>query len=244
MSSTRRTRWTAVVAALAVAVLWAGPAAAQGQQDADDDRGGLSVAVQAGYQSVDLEALDARLEDRGIPTFGEDYVTLGVMAGVLLDPVLLEAEAEALVQKERTTADFRRELGGGRIQVNLGYPLYATERLRLRPYGGLGVGTIRFESVEHGPVPFDELVEESGPATRLTRTELLLQLGLGAEFDVSGWSPGARIGYSFAPAGGTWKAEEVRILDGPDVGVEGFFVKGTVGFGGWSLPGTGEETAR
>lgn len=242
MKPTGRTARTTALAALVLSVLWAAPAAAQERDDPDDDGGGgLRVAVQAGYQAVDLEALNARLEERAIPTFGEDYLTIGATAGLPLDPVLLEAEAEALVQKERTTEDFRRTLGGGRIQLNLGYPVYATDRLRLRPYGGLGVGTIRLESVEHGPVPFDELLEDSGPATRLHNTELVLQLGLGGDVDLDGWTLGARAGYSFAPNAGDWKAEDVQILEGPDVGIEGFFVKGSVGFGGWSPPGDGGE---
>jgi|GEM_PF-3932511 len=243
MKPTGRTARTTGLVALALSVLWAAPAAAQEPDDPDGDGGGgLRVAVQAGYQSVDLEALNARLEERGIPTFGDDYLTVGATAGVLLDPVLLEAEAEALVEKERITEDFERTLGGGRVQLNLGYPVYATERLQLRPYGGLGVGTIRFESVETGPVPFDELLEDAGPAARLHNTELLLQLGLGADVDVDGWSLGARAGYSFAPNAGDWKAEDVQILEAPDVGIEGFFVKGSVGFGGWSPPGDGGES--
>ena len=243
MKSTGRTVWTTALAALWLSVVWAAPAAAQ-ERDApgEDGGGGLRVAVQAGYQAVDLEALNARLDGRGIPTFGEDYLTVGATAGVVLDPVLLEAEAEALVQKERITEDFERTLGGGRVQLNLGYPLYATERLQLRPYGGLGVGTIRFESVETGPVPFDELLDDAGPAARLHNTELVLQLGLGGDVDLGGWSLGARAGYSFAPNAGDWKAEDVQILEAPDVGIEGFFVKGSVGFGGWSPPGDGGES--
>jgi len=226
--------WTTALAAL---VLCAAPAAAQEDEDPDGGDGGqLRVALQAGYQSIDLEELNARLDGRGLAPFSDDYLTVGATASLLIHPVLAQAEAEALVEKEITTVDFRRQLGGGRFYLNLGWPVYPTERSRLYPYGGIGVGTLRLESVETGPVPFDELLEDSGPATRLNNTEVVLQLGLGADVNVDGWSLGARTGYAFAPAEGDWKAEEIDVLDGPDIGLEGFFVKGSVGIGGWSLP--------
>lgn len=239
MSGRAWTTWTTV---LAVLLLCAAPAVAQQDEEADEGDGGqLRVALQAGYQEIDAEALNARLGGRGIPTFSDDFLSLGATAGVVFDPVLVEAEAEALVEKKSTTLDFRRKLSGGRLYVNLGWPVYPTRRLRLHPYGGVGVGTVRLESVETGPVPFDELLDDAGPATRLHNTEVVLQLGLGADVNLNGWSLGARTGYAFAPADADWKAEDVPVLDGPDVGLEGFFVKGSVGLGGWSVPGGGDD---
>lgn len=57
---------------------------------------------------------------------------------------------------------------------------------------------------------------------------------MGADFHLGSFTVGARGGCSFAPASPEWRWEDVEILNGPDVGIEGSLLKASVGLGGWA----------
>lgn len=227
--------------ALIVAVGLFGSVPAFGQQgpgdDADDEAGALRAArvgLTVGYQAVDIEALNDRLGARDLPRFSDDYLTVGVTADLRLGSVLVGAELEGLAKHDEPTADFDRTLAGGRAVLNLGWIARPTDRIRVFPYGGVGAGSLRLESVQQAPVQFDDLLEDPGPGAKIVTTEVLLQAGVGADFHLGSFTVGARGGYSFAPASPEWRWEDVEILNGPDVGIEGFFLKASVGLGGWA----------
>lgn len=221
-----------VCALLAAISVCAAPATAQEDDDGEDrDDDDTRVALTVGVQTVDVAALNGRLEARGRPTFGEEHALFGATVALPVGPAVLEAEAEGLGSGERTTPELEQSLSAGRFWVNAGWPIRLGGRgsARLRPYGGVGAATLTLESVQHGPVDFDEALEEGGPGTRLENREALFQAGVALTVPLGDWSLGARAGWAFAPFEGDWTADETTVLSGPDVGLGGFFLKGSFG---------------
>lgn len=215
-----------------VALALAGPRPLDAQARARDADASGRLYLTGGLQVVDLDALNARLAGRALPTFGEECALLGLGLDMQHGALLLGVEGSMLVEREESTAGSTRTLGGGALGLRLGYVFQATPRVRVYPLGGIGWTTVAFESVDTDDVFFDDLLEDPGPGATLSTGDVQLQLGGGLDLHVGARTTlGVRAGYAFSPGDSDWEWEDVDVQDGPDVGLEGFFVQGSVGWG-------------
>ncbi|NIR36520.1 MAG: hypothetical protein GWO22_11140, partial [Actinobacteria bacterium] len=68
------------------------PAIAQDRPDDGGRRIGGWVQVMVGYQPLDLDELNGRLGARGIPTFSDEFITLGGAVQGRIDQLFVSAE--------------------------------------------------------------------------------------------------------------------------------------------------------
>lgn len=223
-------RSVATIAALSVLALsTAGPLSAQAEADG---RGAGRLFVSGGVQVVDTEELNQLLESRGLPPLSDEHVTLGLGIDQQSGRWLLGGEAALLLAEEETGDGFERSLSGryGLLEAGFVFPL--ADGLRVYPLAGLGRSDLDFTTTRDGSVAFDELLEGPGPGSEVSTGGWILQPGLGLDLVTGGFSVGVRGGYVFAPGEAEWEAEEITVEGGPDVGLEGFFVRATLGVAG------------
>lgn len=218
------TRTTALLAALALLALLAGaPGPASGQD-------GGRLYFSAGLQTLEIDELNDRLEADGLPTFDDRPVTLGVGLDRQSGSWLLGAEVAMLLAEEETGGGFERSLDGRLALLEAGYVVPLAGGLRVYPLAGVGLSDLSLTTSQEGSVPFDDLLEGPGPGSEVTTGGFVLQPGLGLDLVAGGLTVGLRGGWTFSPGEAEWEAADVTVDGGPDVGMEGPFLRASVGF--------------
>lgn len=215
------TRTTAALAALALLAAAAAPLAGQ-------DGGRLFFS--AGVQTVDVDELNGRLDARGLPTFDDRPVTLGVGLDQQSGPWLLGAEAVMMLAEEETADGFERSLDGRFALIEAGYVVPLGGGIRVYPLAGVGLSDLDFTTSREGSVPFDGLLEGPGPGSEVTTGGFVLQPGVGVDLVSGGVTVGVRGGWMFSPGEAEWEASDVTVEGGPDAGIEGMFLRASIGF--------------
>lgn len=214
-------RCVAGLAAILACAAAAGPLAGQ-------DGGRLFFS--AGMQGTDVDELNALLAAEGLPTFDDRHVTLGVGLDRQSGPWLLGAEATMLLAEEEAGGGFERSIDGRYGVIETGYVVPLGGGLRVYPLAGVGLSDVDFTTSQEGSVAFDELLEGPGPGSEVSTGGVILQPGLGADLVSGGVTLGVRGGWVFSPGEAEWEAADVTVEGGPDVGMEGFFLRASVGF--------------
>lgn len=237
MKTTRGNRWLRLLAALTVATLGGAlvPIALGAQQvRLTTGRGYLQV----GLHTLDLEDLNLSLRAEGIPEFEERFYTLGGGGHVERGRALIGGEGHGLLEHSETSGGFKRRLSGGYGFFDLGYLFVRNPRLRAYALGGLGGGGIGLKAEERTVVSFEEVLEDPRLGSTLSTGGLLFQLAGGADYvfrlrddpgAARGLAVGVRAGYVFSPGEGEWRVNGTEAAGGPEVGVEGLFVRLSVG---------------
>jgi len=249
---TRRTRPSpraALAAALALAL--ATPLAAQ------NDFGGRG-AFQAGWQTPDLDGLNASLAGAGFPTFDDGFLTLGGFGLWGAGDVLLGFEGHGFLPREEDTADgtYRTRLTGGYGMFNLGWLAWSDDRLDVYPIFGVGGGAMQLDLIERTSPLFDDVLDDPARSSRLASETWLLSAAVGADWRFGGGDDdrrerarrdrdddedddgrgglflGVRTGWVWAPGDVNWELDELNdVAGGPETAPTGFFVR--LSIGGW-----------
>lgn len=214
-------RTSALLAALALLAAASAPASGQ-------DGGRLYFS--AGLQTLEIDELNGRLEAAGLPTFDDRPVTLGVGLDRQSGSWMLGAEAVMLLAEEETADGFERSLDGRLALLEAGYVVPLAAGLRVYPLAGVGLSDLDLTTSREGSVPFDDLLEGPGPGSEVTTGGFVLQPGLGLDLVTGGVTVGVRGGWMFSPGEADWEAADVTVEGGPDVGMEGPFLRASVGF--------------
>lgn len=215
------TRTSALLAA--VALLAAASVPVSGQD-------GGRLYFSAGLQTLEIDELNGLLEADGLPTFDDRPVTLGVGLDRQSGSWLLGAEAVMMLAEEETAGGFERSLDGRFALLEAGYVVSLGGGLRVYPLAGVGLSDLSLATSQEGSVPFDDLLEGPGPGSKVTTGGFVLQPGLGVDLVAGGVTIGVRGGWMLSPGEAEWEAADVTVEGGPDVGMEGPFLRASVGF--------------
>jgi hypothetical protein len=228
---------------LLAALIGAQPIVAQGSADDDTHTFGQGFFM-IGWQQLDVDELNTRLEANGFPSLSENLLSLGGGGWAVKNDFLIGGEGHGLIGREETTSDgeFMTRLSGGYGQLDLGYRVFASERLGVSPILGIGAGAAAVDLVEvvdDASRTFDDVLSDPLTRTRLTAAGFLFDLSVMLDVriarndDEGGFAFGTRVGYAYSPDGWDWQFNDgVEATGGPDVGIRGFYVRVMVG--GWN----------
>jgi len=239
-----------LVAALVAALTAASALPALGQ-DGPRPRG----FFQAGYQTPDVDGLNAALSGAGLPEFDDGFLTLGGGGFFTAGRFLIGGEGHGMLTGEETTLDgeFRNRLTGGYGMFNLGYAAWSDGPLDLYPILGIGGGGMQLEIIERSAPVFDDVLADPGTSTRLSSGGLLLSASLGLDYRFgagrspdrdpdaeadgeggdSGFLLGVRAGWVWAPGDVIWELDQLNdVAGGPATAPTGFHLR--ISIGGWS----------
>jgi hypothetical protein len=193
--------------------------------------------LQMGIQEVDLDELNARLAPFGVPTFDEGFFTFGGGGHFEVGRLLLGAEGHALMEQSETTSGFERELSGGTGFFDVGFILIREQNARAYAILGLGAGGMVLQTWERSLPSFDDVMADPRRGSVLTVGGFMAQVSVGADY-IARLSPdyaaniGFRAGYLLAPGTDDWRLNGTDLPGGPEVAMEGLFVRFSIGAGG------------
>ncbi len=188
--------------------------------------------------------LDARLAANGRPTFGRTPLA-PTFGGYwrLSGGATVGGEWHGLLFEEAQGIG----LGGGYGTLGVGYTVTLSRRARVYRRLGVGLGGVGLWTAPEGAsIGFDEALTDPKPApdchnpwpnchSSLGREGVVVDLGAGAELDLSGRTPGPmlglRLGYLVMPSPTDWRLNNQRVVhDGPDATLTGPYARIMVGW--------------
>jgi hypothetical protein len=193
---------------------------------------------QAGIHWIDLESLNFRLAQSGIPPFEQHFLTLGGGGHVEFDRIMIGGEGHGLLEQEQTAGGFERELVGGYGFFDVGFLFVQEPDLRAYVLAGLGGGGFELQSEQRLLTTFDEVLANPSLGAEMTITAFLLQAAIGVDYiarfngggGFRGLSVGLRAGFTYAPTTGEWEFNDTDAPGGPELGMTGPYIR--LSFGG------------
>jgi hypothetical protein len=167
-----------------------------------------------GVSFLSLDKLNQVLGDNNRAQFQSSFLNIGGGGYGVLNKIMIGGEGFGILSQKRDKENFRSVLSGGYGFFNLGYIIYDGEKLRFYPMVGIGGGGLNLKIFEMSEVDFKDAVEYK----------------IGRRY--GGWMLGLKVGYVFSPVVGDWKlGDEVVLRNGPEVGINGFYLM--LNFGGY-----------
>ena len=198
--------------------------------------------ISTGRASIDTKELDARLDARGYPTFGQSATSVGIGGyRILPNHVVLGAEITGLNAGKQLHLGQHVGLSGGYATLGVGYMKQISPRLRWYPRFGFGAGGLTVWIRNAVGQPFDSVLANPHPVpTRdrlLTRSGPAVDLGVGFEFLTRrdhGFLIGLRTGLlgGGGDKDGSWWTQNGTVTEGPKASIGGAYLRLVIG-GAW-----------
>lgn len=214
-------------------------ASAQSPSRPTDVPGGM-VFVAVGGASPQLSSLNQFLRAAQFPTFTSEVPTMGAGGyGMIGDHIMVGGEGHAYVWGTGQRGSQDVTIRGGALLATGGYAFYPfadrLPELRVFPRIGAGVGTVRLRISGSGDT-FAGVIESPARGVTLARTSFLLSASAGAEYTFlretrARFRLGLQVGYLASPTATDWQIGGASVFGGPDVSLQGPFVRLVLGRG-------------
>jgi len=244
LTSTRIwTRRLPCLVALSIATLFAGFGIAVADSFRDDLHGGQGYFM-IGWSALDLQRLNDALAPSGYPHFSEDFLSLGGGGHAILGWLVIGGQGHAYISQEHDAAltggNYRTSVSAGSGFIDLGFVLWSREDFLLTPLVGLGGGGLTLDIRELSSPTFSDVLTQPGRRSTLNTGGFLVDLGFSLNWIVNrghgphhgGPSIGLRAGWVLSPIDGHWQLHEQDVAGGPELGIDGPYVRFMIGGGG------------
>ena len=214
------------------------------QGKAGKSGGGMGYFA-VGMNLFNLNTLNSRLTEHGYPEFSGHLLSIGGGGHAIVGKLVIGGEGQGLSGEEKSvrvnSQPFKSSLSGGFGLFDLGYLVYSKNGLNLYPLLGIGGGGITLKIAEDSSPSFDDVLSHPNRSVELIYGGFVFNLSLGVDYFIKmaqeeegfgGFVLGLRAGYMLTPFTHNWKMDEHDIGSGPDVGLNGFFIRMTLGGGG------------
>ena len=233
-----------VLIVVAVAsILFANNSQSQGLVQHAREGGGMGYFM-FGWSTLDIEALNSRLESKGYSSMSDNFFSFGGGGhGIIKNRVIIGGEGHGLLVEEVTSGNYKNSVNVGYGFFNVGYIVYTKKQLRLYPLLGLGGGGMNLK-IREKPVSlsFDDILNDPERSVELSTGGFLLSFAVGMDYllilgkdeeEKGGLVFGLRAGYILSPFKSGWKMDEIEISGAPDMDITGPFIRLMFGGGGF-----------
>ncbi len=224
-------------------ILFATNSQSQGLSQSVREGGGMGYSM-FGWSTLDIEALNSRLERKGYSSMSDNFFSVGGGGhGIINNKVILGGEGQGLIGEEVTSGNYKNSVNIGYGFFNVGYIVYSINQLRLYPLLGIGGGGMNLRIREKpSSLSFDNVLDDPKRSVELSTGGFLLSFAIGMDYLLilgedeqgkGGLVFGLRAGYTLSPFKSGWKMDEIEISDAPDMGITGPFIRLMFGGGGF-----------
>jgi len=208
------------------------------------ESGGMGYSM-FGSSFLNMKDFNSRLENNGyIPLSGIFFSVGGGGHAIINKKWIIGGEGHSLLGGNETNGNYTNSVIVSYGFFDLGYIILNPGELRLYPLIGFGAGEMKFSiSEDLSSISFDQILDSPGINSEISKSELVLNLALGADYLISfaktenergGLVFGLRAGYCVSPIKGHWKMGDVEITGTPDLGFSGPYIRLMIGGGGFA----------
>jgi hypothetical protein len=196
-----------------------------------------------GGNYLELSKLNTHLNDRGFPQVPLNYFSYG-LGGHFINHKMVFG-VELLFLNERTTTghdDYNLSTSAKIMMLNIGHLVYWKKGLKMYPYLGAGYGKFKMITAQNNIDSFND-IGNLHKSSESRFSNMVLNLGFGTDYFLN-YEPkkkgrnniiiGFRVGVNFIPFKSTWKVNRIAVPDGPNIGINGPYIRIIIGLGGWA----------
>ena len=232
-----------LIVVTATLILFSTTSQSQGLVKHAREGGGMGYSM-FGWGTLDIEALNSRLESKGYSSMSDNFFSVGGGGhGIINNKVIIGGEGHTLLGEEITSGNYKNSINVGYGFFNVGYIVYSKKQLRLYPLLGIGGGGINLK-IKEKPVSlsFDDVLNDPERSVELSTGGFLLSFAVGMDYLLllggdeegeGGLVFGLRAGYTLSPFKRGWEMDEIEISGAPDIGITGPFIRLMFGGGGF-----------
>ena len=221
-------------------ILLAASTTAAKTANAEDSSKKRGLAFSFGTYVSNISEMNSELGANGIAETPEWFYSIGLISKrSIKENIFLELDGNVLIGKEAGNSLYKSSLLGSKVVAGMSY-LRQGNSIDCFPTIGVGVGFTRLHIADNSSseYSFDEALSNPEKELSALNSSLLIDIGFSMEYKIKrsqnkgkGFRIGAKIGYQFAPLVSEWNMGENELAGGPDVGINGYYLKMTIGKG-------------
>lgn len=193
----------------------------------------------AGYGNMDVTDFQAFLpgESRDLR---EDHLLLGGMGYGMAGRFVIGGSGMGMIGEQSNTDSLKVSLGGGMGTFNLGYLITNTNKVQFFPMIGIGGGGYGISISRNENISVEEVRENPGREINISKGSFLFDFSLNLHFipvltydeqsnSDGGLMTGLQVGYLASIPSSEWAFAGGDISNGPDFGLNMFYIKMIIG---------------
>lgn len=187
-----------------------------------------------GYQSMNVQALNERFNAAGFPSMNSLGVSTGGGGIAVINRIVVGGEGWAMNAGDVTSNGYTSTLSGGGGVGQIGY-MFGNKKMSFYPLIGFG-GAATSVNIrpDGGSLTFDSLLARPGQGVEISGVSAVATFSLNSEFRLGraplylfGWQAGWIQGLGKT----TWNAQKTTLTNGPDLRMQGWYVRLKIGAG-------------
>ncbi|MFQ3675027.1 MAG: hypothetical protein SNJ64_00600 [Endomicrobiia bacterium] len=197
-----------------------------------------------GSSVINIDDFNTFLQNKGYSKMSDNFVSFGGGGQAVIDNVIIGGEGHGLTGKEEDIGSgYKASINAGYGFFNIGYVVLDVGNFNIYPLLGIGGGGIDVKIAERSQPSFSDILSNPKRGVEINTggfllsislcTEYLFNLGTSYSANKGGVLLGLRFGYTWSPSY-NWMLDGSSIPGSPNVGINGYFVRLTAGFGGFS----------
>lgn len=196
-----------------------------------------------GYQTIDIKDLNSKLKSLGYPEFDKSYTSIGGGGFGVINDFVIGGEGYGLISSDLSNQFYQNNLTAGYGLFDVGYLVYSSDNLIAFPLIGFGAGGIDLRINEKSLVDFDSVLINPKRGSVLSIAGLMFNFGFNVLYRINlsedvnkpgGLSIGLNFGYTHFLQMGNWTLFDTEIANGPRAGLSGFYIRFSIGGGGFN----------
>lgn len=207
--------------------------------------GGLGY-FSVGFTRIKPANLNSELQKAGFGAFPSGYITFGGGGHAIIGNFIIGGEGQSMSSGTKVSDNAGKPLESGLDAgygfLNIGYVAVAKKSLLLYPMVGLGGGGMQLKQSDAAQAGnFNSILQDHRRSVVIDNGGFLLNFQLAADFVLNGNEKGRggllaglHAGYIYAPVKWNWTWDGAGLAAGPDVNLDGLYIRFTLGAGGYS----------
>ena len=187
-----------------------------------------------GIQSLNVQALNDRIHAAGFPSVGSIGVSTGGGGIAVVDRFVFGGEGWTMNGGDVTSNGYTSTFTSGGGVGQIGY-VFGRKKMSIYPLIGFGGVATSVNIRPHGgSLPFDSVLAKPGQGVEISGSSAVATFSLNSEFRLGkaplylfGWQAGWIQGLGKT----TWNAQETALTNGPDLRLQGWYVRFKIGAG-------------
>lgn len=202
-----------------------------------------------GKTYINIDAINKTIVPLGYPEFPNNLIIVGAGSRNFSGKIVTGGEGYfTLDNKITNTQNGYNGFNSSSFSVlgDIGYLVYSSDKFKLYPLVGLGLGKVNFDFFKYEKSPqYNNLIKEANKGISLSEINAVLDLALGGNYifglgkskpQKGGLTIGFRAGYTFTLYSTGLQIKGENILNAPDTNNNGFYVRVNAGYTDGIIP--------
>lgn len=199
--------------------------------------------VIGGANLLELNELNINLKDRGFPEAPTNYLSYGIGGHFVHNKIVAGIELLRLLERTTTApTEYNISISAKFYLINFGHLIYQKKGLMMYPFLGTGLGKFKMIAAQNNIDSFND-ISNLQKSSESKFSNIIFNLGFSTDYFLK-YDPqkkgsnnliiGFRVGMNFIPFKSKWKVNRIEVPDGPEIGINGPYIRLIIGLGGWA----------